>query len=196
MEELEIQYLQALAKPKRETISHNSLLEALAFNTTRIYRYNLLDRNINYVLLDKLSSFGFNRSALQWFTSYLTNRTQSVCVNGVVSDSQTIMFGVPQGSVLGPLLFIMYINDLPHVIRFCNIELYADDTLLYFASSNVSSIETNLTTDLENVINWLHSNFLILNLRKTKIMLHEKNSSLFGYSSPTTPFVTPLSQAV
>ena len=124
-----------------------------------------------YVLLDKLSSFGFNRSALQWFTSYLTNRTQSVCVNGVVSDSQTIMFGVPQGSVLGPLLFIMYINDLPHVIRFCNIELYADDTLLYFASSNVSSIETNLTTDLENVINWLHSNFLILNLRKTKIML-------------------------
>ena len=123
------------------------------------------------VLLDKLSSFHVNLSSLQWFKAYLTDRTQSICVNGVISEPQPILFGVPQGSVLGPLLFIMYINDLPLSIRHCDIELYAEDTLLYFASNDTNTIEAKMTSDLENVIQWLHSNFLVLNLSKTKIML-------------------------
>ena len=122
-------------------------------------------------MLDKLTSLGLNRSAVQWFRSYLTMRTQSVCINGVLSEPQPISFGVPQGSVLGPLLFIIYINDLPLAVHGCCVELYADDALIYFASKSVNEIQAQLTSDLTNVLSWLHANFLILNLEKTKIML-------------------------
>ena len=80
-----------------------------------------------------------NRSAVQWFRSYLTMRTQSVCTNGVLSEPQP--FVVRQGSVLGPLLFIIYIHDFPLGVQGCSIELYADDTLIYFASVSVSEIQ-------------------------------------------------------
>ena len=80
-------------------------------------------------------------------------------------------FGVPQGSALGPSLFIMYINGISHVVRYSNVEQYADDTLLYFASDNVNIIESNLSSDLESVTQWLSANYLILNSTKSKIML-------------------------
>ena len=92
-------------------------------------------------MLDKLRSLGMNRSAVQWFRSYLTMRTQSVCTNGVLSEPQPISFVVRQGSVLGPLLFIIYIHDLPLGFQGCSIELYADDTLIYFASVSVSEVK-------------------------------------------------------
>lgn len=122
-------------------------------------------------MLEKLSNFGFDRSAVQWFKSYLVERSQSICMNGVCSEPQSISFGVRQGSVLGPLLFIMYVNDLPLAIKFCNVELYADDTLLYFTSDSASTIEHNLTLDLANITCWLRGNYLPLNIDKTKLML-------------------------
>ena len=122
-------------------------------------------------MLDKLTSPGMNRSAVQWFRSYLAMRTQSVCTNGVVSEPQPISFGVPQGSVLGPLLFIVYINDLPLAVQGCSVEFYADDTLVYFASKSVSEIQAQLTSGLTYVLSWLQANFLIHNLEKMKIML-------------------------
>ena len=111
--------------------------------------FDTLDQSI---MLDKLTSPGMNRSAVQWFRSYLTMRTQSVCTNGVLSEPQPISFGVPQGSVLGPLLFIIYINDLPLAVQGCCVELYADDTLIYFASKSVSEIQAQLTSGLTNVL--------------------------------------------
>lgn len=122
-------------------------------------------------MLDKLALLGINRSAVQWFRSYLTRRTQSVCVNGLLCGPQPIPFGVPQGSMLGPLLFIIYINDLPLAVQGCCVELYADGTLIYFARKSVSKIPVQLTGGLTDVLSWLHANFLILNLRKTTIML-------------------------
>ena len=130
--------------------------------------FDTLDHSI---MLDKLTSPGMNRSAVQWFRSYLAVRTQSVCTNGVVSEPQPISFGVPQGSVLGPLLFIAYINDLPLAVQGCSVELYADDTLVYFASKSVSEIQAQLTSGLTYVLSWLQANFLIHNLEKMKIML-------------------------
>ena len=73
--------------------------------------------------------------------------------------------------MLGPLLFIIYINDLPLAVQGCSVELYADDTLIYFASKSVSEIQAQLTDGLTDVLSWLHANFLILNLEKTEIML-------------------------
>lgn len=75
-----------------------------------------------------------------------------VYYNGICSDYQPIKFGVPQGSVFGPLLFTLYMNDLPSAANLCNVELYADDRLLYFAIKSVATIEHNLTLDHGNVI--------------------------------------------
>ena len=121
------------------------------------------------VLLNKLTSLGFNKASVQWFNTYLTDRSQSVVVNGSTSEPQPILFGVPQGSLIGPLLFIIYINDLPSVVSHCKIQLYADDTLLYISSSSVTDIE--LSEDLRHIIEWLNNNFLYLYYSKTKIML-------------------------
>ena len=85
--------------------------------------FDTLDHSI---MLDKLSSLGMNRSTVQWFRSYLTIMlTQSVRTNGVLSEPQPISFGVPQGSIRGPLLFIIYINDLPMAVQGCSVKLYA-----------------------------------------------------------------------
>ena len=73
------------------------------------------------LLLDKLASLGFSKASIQSFKDYLTDRTQSVVVNGSTSDPQSISFGVPQGSLIGPLLFIIYINDVPSVLKHCKI---------------------------------------------------------------------------
>ena len=113
---------------------------------------------------EKLSQIGFNESAVVWFDDYLTNRTQSIALNCVVSDRQSLQYGVPQGSILGPLLFIIYINELPSIIQNCSIQLYADDTLLFFSSSSVALIESTLSEDLNRMISWLNSNFLFFKL--------------------------------
>ena len=121
----------------------------------------------------KFSNFGLNKSSVNWFKAYLTKRTLSVNINGIQSDTEHISYGVPQGSVLGPLLFIMYINDLPTVTKYCKVHLYADDTLLFFESSSVQTIEAALSEDLGHVVGWLNQNYLMLSHSKTKVMLME-----------------------
>ena len=136
-------------------------------------------------MLNKLSFFGFNRSVVQWFSSYLIGRTQSISVNGTISEPMLIQFGVPQGSVLGPLLFIMYINDLPLAVRTCSVELYGNNTLIFSAGKSVSEIESRLSSDLDRLISWFESNFLTLNDSKPKIMLigtHQRLNAVDSFS--------------
>ena len=86
------------------------------------------------VLLKKLNMYGFDDQSILWFKDYLSNRVQYAKVNSTISDSRITRCGVPQGSILGPLLFIIYINDLSKYITECHVNLYADDTALYTES--------------------------------------------------------------
>ncbi len=123
------------------------------------------------LLLEKLHGIGADDMAIKWFRSYLTGRTQRVSFKGSVSDSLPVNTGVPQGSILGPLLFIVFINDMCNVIQHGNISMYADDTTLFVSGNDAAVISYKLQQDLEAIMLWLHQNKLFLNTDKTKIML-------------------------
>ena len=91
------------------------------------------------ILLSKLNSLGFldDSTAYNWFEWYLSNRCQVTACNNSQSDQAIVPIGVPQGSILGPLLFTVYINDLPDRLEFCDITLYADDTVLFISSKSI-----------------------------------------------------------
>jgi len=127
---------------------------------------------VNHVLLlDKLQKFGIKGHALDWMTNYLTDRTQCTSVNGNLSSSLSVEIGVPQGSILGPLFFIIFVNDLPSVTKLCKVVLYADDTALFYAADDVNVIQRSLLSDFLHISNWMDVNRLILNVDKTKSMI-------------------------
>ena len=101
------------------------------------------------ILLPKLCKLGIKGIEHKWLSNYLTSRCQSVNINGVLSESLTMDIGVPQGSILDPLLFILYINDLPNIIDdSCKVVLYADDTVLFYASNDPDHLQTVLNSQL------------------------------------------------
>ena len=119
-------------------------------------------------ILSKLPVYGINDKELSWFIDYLFNRKHFVEFNTTRSKYQDITCGVPQGSILGPLLFLLLMNDIEHVITSCEVLLYADDMVIFFASKNVSLIESALTKDLQQISDWLIKNQLIINLKTGK----------------------------
>ena len=127
------------------------------------------------ILLNKLDIYGIKDEALMWFNTYLTNRKQQVSVNNTKSDFKQISYGVPQGSILGPLLFSLFINDLPLYTDNVSTDLYADDTTLYDIQDSVEQIESNLQTAINNLHIWCQNNGMILNSAKTKVMLVTTN---------------------
>ena len=122
------------------------------------------------ILLSKLELYGFKGVSLNLFRDYLSDRTQVTVINNVNSETSFISCGVPQGSILGPLLFLLYINDLPNCNLLSDVRMYADDTNLTFASKDPNELFSSLTHDLSNVKQWLDYNRLSLNVLKTKCL--------------------------
>uniref|UniRef100_A0A671TKH7 Reverse transcriptase domain-containing protein n=1 Tax=Sparus aurata TaxID=8175 RepID=A0A671TKH7_SPAAU len=122
------------------------------------------------ILTSKLQCMGFSNLALKWFLSYLTDRTQVCDVEVTLSEPQSIVCGVPQGSILGPLLFLLYINDMSAVVH-CKLLLYADDSALLVPGCNVRDIKNTLGAELESVNQWLIDNKLSMHLGKTEPIL-------------------------
>ena len=118
------------------------------------------------ILLSKLEHYGIRGLANEWFKSYLSNRKQYVSINGYDSNLADVKFGVPQGSVLGPLLFLVYINDLNQALKFCKVHHFADDTNLIHFSKSVNRLNKYVNLDLKNLTYWLNANRISLNVKK------------------------------
>ena len=121
--------------------------------------------------LRKLELYGIRCIALQWFEHYLTGRKQYVMYNNTQSSMQYITCGVPQGSVLGPLLFLIYINDIPNCLKHSKSIVFADDTAIFASCNNLNTLFNNVNGDLANLINWFRANKLSLNIAKTNYIL-------------------------
>jgi len=118
--------------------------------------------------------------ALDWFKRYLLNRKQFVQYNDAKSNTTTMPCGVPQGSVLGPLLFIIYTNDLPNCLLRCKAIIFADDTTVYTSSPDIKTLYKYANADLESLADWFQANKLSLNVGKTNYILFSQNKNLMS----------------
>ena len=129
------------------------------------------------ILLKKMHHYGIRGTAYKWFQSYLSNRKQYVTYNGICSSTKDVKCGVPQGSILGPMLFLMYINDLCSICKYTTPILFADDTNLFSSGKDLKVIENHVNDELSNISEWLKVNKLLLNINKTHYMIFSKKKT-------------------
>ena len=131
------------------------------------------------LILKKLAKLGIGGQLLHWFTNYLYGRKQFVKVGQSVSEQLPLSVGVPQGSLLGVLLFQIFVDDLRKSVRFGSVILYADDTTILLAGNNLKFLQKKLQADLESLATWLSTNNLVLNVKKTKAILFQRSPHLY-----------------
>lgn len=133
------------------------------------------DRVNHHLLIEKLYIMGFTNNTLNWIKTYLQGRHQCVYFNNFLSKKIHVKSGVPQGSHLGPILFLLYINDLPSSIKFSNVLIYADDVKIFSDSDDLFN-QSYLQLDLDSFFKWCNCNLLDLNLKKCKHMHFSRRS--------------------
>ena len=122
------------------------------------------------ILLAKLNHYEIRGVSNDWFKSYLSNRNQYVSINGYESGLAAINDGVSQGSVLGPLPFLLYLNDLNQAIKFCKVHHFSDDTNLLCLSNSIKKLNQLINADLKHLVNWFNANKISLNVKKLKLL--------------------------
>ena len=154
----------------RRSVDKDQLVGAVFVDLSKAF-----DTISHAILLEKLAIYGIKNNELEWFSDYLFSRKAVVAFNSCLSEEQVLLTGVPQGSIIGPLLFLVSFNDAVEVMEYSSILMYADDTVLYVAGKEIDSIENKLSKEMDNLSEWLRCNELILNLKKGKT-----ESILFG----------------
>ena len=130
------------------------------------------------ILINKLHTFGLHENTIAWLGNYLTGRKQKCLANNTISGTRDISCGVPQCSILGPMLFLIYIDDLDNHLEYCNIKLYADDTVLYWTNEEEGTCHSNVRQDMNLLFEWCNTNKLTVNIKKTKLMLFGTKSMI------------------
>jgi len=159
-------------------IDHGNLTIGVFIDLSKAF--DTINHNI---LIDKLSLYGIRGNCLNWIRSYLYNRRQYVYLNEVESDMLPVNCGVPQGSTLGPLLFIVYINDIVNVSRILQLILFADDTNIFLSGPKIDELCITLNTELSKLSRWFKLNKLSLNIKKTNFILFKSKKK----GVPTVP---------
>ena len=132
---------------------------------------NAFDTVNHAILISKLENYGIRNNSNKWIASYLENRSQKVTLDGITSKSENITCGVPQGSILGPLLFIIYINDMHNALKQCIVHHFADDTNLLYSHSDPKILKRVMNSELKILFDWLCANRLSLNVAKTEFII-------------------------
>ena len=141
--------------------------------------FDTVDHNI---LLEKLDYYGIRGVAKNWFESYLNNRKQFVTLNGSDSSLKPISTGVPQGSVQGSKLFLVYINDLNKCVKYLKVYHFADDTNMLQPANSLKNVAKRMNFDLKNLSQWLKANKLSLNFAKTKLIIFHSSSKKIDHN--------------
>ena len=147
-------------------IDNGEVVGAIFFDLRKAF--DVVDHEL---LLAKLSIYKFSQSSLDWMKSYLTNRKQCITERNFSSHMQTVKSGVPQGSVLGPVLFLLFINDLPLLTQETDVDIYADDTTIHAAHKDRKIVETRLQIGASGFRNWCSLNKMYINMQKTTQMI-------------------------
>ena len=124
-----------------------------------------------------------DQDALKWFKSYLTSRMQRCNLNNHLSSASPLNCGVPQGSIIGPRLYLIYVNDLPNCLNVGTPRMYADDTNVTFSAATIPDLESQINRDLKYIDRWLKANKLGLDVSKTEFMVYDLWSTIYGLRS-------------
>ena len=149
-----------------DNISDGNLTGVCSFDITKCF-----DTINHAILLKKMYFYGFNYHTSKWFQSYLNKREQIVSCRNQLYGKCQLQIGVPQGSVLGPLLFLIYVNDINRHVHLGSCNIYADDTLIYCTGNNITELKYNIQKCVTDVHEWYESYKLVINTSKSNVML-------------------------
>ena len=155
----------------REALGERKTVSAVSIDLSKAF-----DSICHCLLIRKLAAYGLLDHSIQLICSYLINHKQRVKIENAYSNWRVVQCGVLQGSLLGPLLFNIYINDITYVTKNMELRLYADDTTGYAASNSPATLEFYINSDLVRLSQWLEDNYLTINTTKTQAMIVGKSN--------------------